>query len=110
MRPATCTYHGHMREIGIGELRAKLSSVLRRVERGERVRVTRRGRPVADIVPAPSAEADRPTPERSEAMKRLIAEGKVTPGVRSRARRKPRPRDAGVSGTAIILAERDEER
>jgi hypothetical protein len=43
-------------------------------------------------------------------MKRLIAEGRVTPAVRSRTRRKARPRDLGISGTAIILAEREEER
>jgi prevent-host-death family protein len=99
-----------MREIGIGELKMKLSSVIRRVERGERVRVTRRGRPVADVVPVDSPEEAQGGPERSEAMKKLIAEGRVTPGVRSRTRRKPRPRDAGISGTAIILAEREEER
>lgn len=99
-----------MREIGIGELKAKLSSVIRRVERGERVRVTRRGRPVAEIVPAGPPEAVGERAERSESMKRLIAEGRVTPGDRSRPRRKARPRDIGISGTAIILAEREEER
>jgi len=99
-----------VREIGIGELRAKLSSVIRRVERGERVRVTRRGRPVADVVPVDSPKPAQEGPERSETMKRLIAEGRVTPAVRSRTRRKARPRDIGISGTAIILAEREEER
>jgi len=99
-----------MREIGIGELRANLSSVLRRVGKGERVRVTRRGHPVAEIVPVEPSEAVGGRAGRSETMKRLIAEGRVTPGDRSRPRRKARPRDAGISGTAIILAEREEDR
>lgn len=91
-----------MREIGVRDLRAQLSSVLRRVERGERVKVTSRGRPVAEIVPV--------GPERSETMRRLIAEGKVTPASRPLPKEPPLPIDTGISGTAIILAEREEER
>jgi prevent-host-death family protein len=91
-----------MREIGVRDLKAQLSSVLRDVEGGERVRVTSRGRPVAEIVPA--------LPERSEAMKRLIAEGKVTPATRPLPKNPPPLIDTGQSGTAIILAEREEER
>lgn len=41
-----------MREIGVRELKSSLSSVLHEVEEGEQVRVTTRGRAVADIVPA----------------------------------------------------------
>jgi prevent-host-death family protein len=91
-----------MREIGVRELRAQLSSVLRDVEEGETVRVTSRGRPVADIVPA--------RPKRSEAMKKLIAEGKVTPALGSIPKNPPPPRKTGRSASAIILAEREEER
>jgi prevent-host-death family protein len=92
-----------VREIGVGELKTKLSSVLRDVEEGERVRVTTRGRPVADIVPV--------MPERSEAMKKLIAEGRVTPASRPKPQGPPpRPRKTGRSASAIILAERGEER
>jgi prevent-host-death family protein len=40
-----------MREIGVRELKATLSEVLRHVARGESVRVKVRDRPVADIVP-----------------------------------------------------------
>jgi len=86
-------------------LKAKLSSVIHDVEGGERVTVTRRGRPVAELVPA--------MPERSEAMKKLIAEGRVTPASRPPSEPPPPapcPRDVGISGTAIILAEREEER
>jgi len=98
----TATYHDHMREIGVRDLKANLSSVLRDVEKGERVTVTSRGKPVAEIVPV--------EPERSEAMKKLIAEGRVTPASRPLPMDPPSPRDTGRSGTAIILAEREEER
>lgn len=84
-------------------MKANLSSVLRDVEEGERVRVTSRGRPVADIVPV--------LPERSEAMKKMIAEGRVTPASRPKPEGPPpRPRKTGRSASAIILAEREEER
>lgn len=91
-----------MREIGVRELKATLSSVLRDVESGERVRVTHRGRPIAEIAPA--------MPERSEAMEKLIAEGRVTPATRPLPMSPPSPRDTGRSASALILAERDEER
>lgn len=83
-------------------MKAQLSSVLRDVEKGARVRVTSRGRPVAEIVPV--------VPGRSEAMKKLIAEGKVTPASGSIPKNPPPPRKTGRSASAIILAEREEER
>ncbi len=42
-----------MDEIPARELRNDVSAVLRRVESGERLRVTIQGRPVADLVPLP---------------------------------------------------------
>lgn len=84
-------------------MKANLSSVLRDVEGGEHVRVTSRGRPVADIVPL--------IPERSEAMKKLIAEGRVTPASRPPSEAPPAtPIDTGTSASELILAEREEER
>lgn len=84
-------------------MKAQLNSVLRDVEDGERVRVASGGRPVAEIVPA--------LPERSEAMKKLIAEGRVTPASRPKPTGPPpRPRKTGRSASAVILAEREEER
>jgi prevent-host-death family protein len=45
----------HMGEkVGIAELRQNLSVYLRRVSRGERLVVTDRNRPVAELGPAPS--------------------------------------------------------
>lgn len=44
------------RFVSIAEVRATLSECIRDVERGETVVVTRRGRPVAGIVPVESLE------------------------------------------------------
>lgn len=92
-----------MLEIGVRELKAKLSSVLHRVEAGEQVRVTVRGKHVADLLPAGARRSD-------ERMRALVADGRVTPARRPLPRRAPRPRDTGKSASAIVLAERDEER
>jgi len=93
-----------MREIGVRELKANLSSVLRDVERGEQVRVTVRGRTVADLVPAQA-------PQRySEAMRKLIAEGKVTPASRPLPRKAPPLIKTSKPASAIIIAEREEGR
>lgn len=62
--------------VGVAELRQNLSVFLRRVEKGERLVVTDRNRPVAVLGPAPSSES---------ALERLIAEGRVS-----------RPRGAGL--------------
>ena len=45
------------------ELRNDVSGVLRRVEAGERVRVTVSGRPVAELIPLPSRPWSRPWKE-----------------------------------------------
>jgi len=92
-----------MREIGVRELKTKLSTVLHRVGEGEQIRVTRRGQPVADIVPAGSRRRD-------EGLRRLVADGKVTPAARPHPGRSPRPLDTRRSASAIVLAERDAER
>jgi len=55
--------------VGIAELRQNLSRYLERVERGERLLVTDRNRPVAELGPPPSTGA---------ALDRLIAEGRVS--------------------------------
>jgi len=59
--------------VGVAELRQNLSRYLRRVEDGERLLVTDRNRPVAELGPAPSTGA---------ALDRLIAAGRVTRPVR----------------------------
>jgi len=56
--------------VGVGELRQNLSRYLRRIERGERLVITDRNRPVAEL---------RPLPATSSGLERLVAEGLVTP-------------------------------
>jgi len=46
-----------MRRVGVRELRQQASKYLRQVEAGETIEVTDRDRPVALIVPVPSAGA-----------------------------------------------------
>lgn len=55
--------------VGVGELRQNLSRYLRRVERGERLVVTDRNRPVAELGPLSSAGGE---------LDRLVAEGRVS--------------------------------
>jgi prevent-host-death family protein len=55
--------------VGVGELRQNLSRYLRRAERGERLIVTDRNRPVAELGPPPPTSAG---------LDRLIAEGRVS--------------------------------
>jgi prevent-host-death family protein len=64
-----------MREIGVRELKSHLSEVLRQVELGEPVRVTSRGRAVAEIVPAGAPPVD-------ERLRPLIDAGGFTPATR----------------------------
>lgn len=92
-----------MREIGVRELKTNLSSVLHEVDEGEQIKVTVRGRHVADIVPAGQRRSDK-------RLRELVSEGKVTLASRPRPQRSPRPIKAGRSASAIVLAEREDER
>ena len=59
--------------VGIAELRQHLTRYLRRVAEGERLIVTDRNRPVAELGPPPTTGA---------ALDRLIADGRVARPVR----------------------------
>lgn len=76
--------------VGIAELRQNLSVYLRRVSGGERLLVTDRNRPVAELGPAPSAGPD---------LDRLIAEGRV-----SRPRRTGLPAPLELTGDPSALS------
>jgi prevent-host-death family protein len=91
-----------MLEVGVRELKASLSEYLRRVRRGERVRVTLRGRAVAELVPAEVGAAE-------QGWRRLVAEGRVTPASAPLPAQAPRPVRATGSVTALVLAEREDE-
>lgn len=91
-----------MREIGVRELKRSLSETLSAVGRGEQIRVTRRGRAVADIVPArPAAGDDR--------LRQMVAEGRLAPPARAHPKRAPEPAATSRSASALVLAERDAE-
>jgi prevent-host-death family protein len=48
-----------MASVGIRELRQRASELLRRVEDGERIEITDRGRPVAVLAPLPADPLER---------------------------------------------------
>jgi prevent-host-death family protein len=92
-----------MREISIREWKRSLSATLDEVGRGEHVRVTNRGKPIADILPA------RPSPAQGE-LGQLITSGRIVPPSRPLPPQAPRRCGANLSTTEIILTERDAER
>jgi prevent-host-death family protein len=60
-----------MASVGVRELRQRASELLRRVEAGETIEVTDRGRPVAVLAPLPAGEP----------LERLRSSGEVIPSV-----------------------------
>jgi len=86
--------------VGVAQLRQNLSVYLRRVEKGERLVVTDRNRPVAVLGPVPASET---------ALERLIAEGRVS---RPRGAGLPEPLEMGDDPYALsrALAEVRDER
>lgn len=87
--------------VGIRELRQNLSKYLRRVARGETLRVSDRGRPVAVLAPLPG---------EASAVDRLAAAGRL-----SRARLDlgslgaPQPHEFAVSISVALEQERGED-
>lgn len=92
-----------MRELGIRELKRSLSRILHAVGRGEQVRVTLRGRPIADIVPAREADVE-------DRLRKLVAQGRIRLPARAHPRRAPRLVPARRSASELVLAEREAER
>ncbi|MGQ0481854.1 MAG: type II toxin-antitoxin system Phd/YefM family antitoxin [Pseudonocardia sp.] len=84
-------------QVGVRELRDRMSSYLARVRDGETIEITDRGRPVAMLVPPP---ADRAT------VSELVASGQLT--MPERAWRPGRARiqvPAGEPEPSTVLAE-----
>ena len=65
-----------MIEVSVRELKSRLSHYLRKLDEGEQISITRRGKTVATLIPA----AGRPPEETSadRAIQRLVAKGIVT--------------------------------
>ncbi len=57
-----------MQNIGLTEAKAKLADLLRAVENGEAFAITRHGRAIAHLIPAPSPEDEA----RKEALDRFL--------------------------------------
>ena len=93
-----------MIEVGVKDLKNGLSSYLRRVARGEHVRITMRGRPVADIVPAGRPQVDDPE------LLRLDAAGKLTLSRLPQPTKPPALVEGRGSASAYVLGEREEDR
>jgi prevent-host-death family protein len=68
----------HMSDIPARDLRNDVSGVLRRVEAGERLRVTVSGRPVAELIPLPR----RPETLTWEEFVRDLEEWQADPGLK----------------------------
>lgn len=90
-----------MREIGVRALKQTLSETLRAVGHGEVIRVTLRGRPLADIVPVGA-------PASYDRLRQLVVNGRVVPAVRNRPARPPRLAKSSRLPSELVLAERDE--
>jgi len=75
-------------DVGTKELRNRLSEILDRVARGERVRIVRRGRPAAELRPV-EARA-RGLPDLSAFRAGIKARGKATSRLVIEERRKAR--------------------
>lgn len=93
-----------MVEVGIKQLKDELSAYLRRVARGEHVRITSRGEPIADLIPARPAGDDDPE------LLRLESEGKITLSRLPRPDRSPSPAKARRRASRYVLDERESER
>lgn len=70
-------YHGDMRTVKIGNLKAQLSAHIRRVRQGEEVLVCDRNQPVARIVPVRLED-------HSAQEQRLVARGVLAPPLKKR--------------------------
>jgi prevent-host-death family protein len=84
-----------MAEVGIRELRNNLSRYLERIQQGEEVVVTDRGRAIARVLPMSG--------ERT--IDRLIREGKVTPAS-TRERRLPKRVTARGTVSPLVTEQR----
>ena len=84
-----------MATVGVRELRQRASELLRRVEAGETIEVTDRGRPVAVLAPLPEAGP----------LEQLRASGEVIPAAGSLSNLpEPLPLPPGKESPSVMLA------
>ena len=89
--------------VGVRELRQNLSVYLRRIEAGETLEVTERGRPVARLAPLP--------PQRMSVLDRMVSEGSAIPGRGANMADLEPPPEIGPGPTLsdVLAAMRDED-
>ncbi len=92
-----------MREMGVRELKLSLSRTLQAVSRGQRVRVTLRGRAMADIIPSGAAAEE-------DQLARLVTEGRLVAPTRARPKRAPQLVTSARSASSVVLSEREVDR
>lgn len=92
-RDYLAVYDGHMTDVGVRELKARLSEYLERAARGEVIRVTDRGRAKAILAPLPGRLR----------LEEGIAEGWIRPP--SERPRGPRRRFRASKSVLEVLAE-----
>lgn len=92
-------------EIGIRELKDRLSEILHRANAGEKITITHHGRPLCEISPTEVIQAKRPG-----YLTKGIEEGWLTPakGHTLRAMTPIKPRKAGKSTTELLRESRAE--
>jgi prevent-host-death family protein len=88
-----------MESIGVRELRQHASRYLARVARGESIRVTDRGRPVAMLVPLRGSPWDE-----------LVASGRVWPPEDDTDLLDEEPEDFGIDASGNLARLREDER
>jgi prevent-host-death family protein len=89
-----------MKTVPAKELKFRLGQYLRDVQAGETVRVTVRGKPVADIQPLPAAADER--------LAALIRAGRASPPARVGRMPEPTPMQGRASPLSILLDDRSE--
>ena len=97
-----------MKKTPISQLKATLSEQMARVKAGEEVVITKRGKPIAKIVPLPGEAMDLSAHMSDLARKGLIRMG--TGKISKDIWKLPRPSDKGGRGFQTLMDERKQER
>ena len=67
-----------MKAVAVRELQREIRAILERVEKGESLELTRRGRPVARLVPAPPVRAEA-WPDLDARARKVLGPRRITP-------------------------------
>ncbi len=96
-----------MVKVSVREMKAHLSELIRRLERGESITVTKRGKPVGVLSPIPDNETEEQRLQRK--LKDLVARGIITRIPKGKPKGLPEPVKLigeGPSMSEMILEDR----